>query len=480
MKLNFKQVNILVIGDLMLDRYWYGETSRISPEAPVPVVNIKQTEDRLGGAANVAKNIATLGAKVVLIGALGQDNNASIFTQLAKASNIELDCLKTTAPTITKLRVIGRQQQLLRLDFEEKVSNIDLIKNFHRHLEKSDIVILSDYNKGVLDNMAYFIKEAKLSGKIVIIDPKRSDVDLYKKADCLTPNQSEFEQMVGHACITDRDFEEAGFKLIEKLGIKNLLITRGSRGMTLLQSHKNQVLHVPAKARDIFDITGAGDTVIAVLGLALANQFLWEDAVKLANIAAGAVVGKLGTSVVEPDELEKLWQQGRDRGEELSDNILSEQEAMAKVQWAKMKGKRVVMTNGCFDLLHPGHIHYLAQAKKLGHFLLVAVNTDLSIKKLKGENRPIHSLEHRMKVLLGLGSVDWVVPFAEDTPERLISLLLPQVLVKGGDYKVEEIAGAQAVLRQGGEVKILDFVEGFSTTHSINKIQEKIQEKVLT
>jgi D-beta-D-heptose 7-phosphate kinase/D-beta-D-heptose 1-phosphate adenosyltransferase len=471
MKLNFTQVNVLVVGDIMLDQYWYGDTSRISPEAPVPVVNIKQAENRLGGAANVAKNIASLGAKVTLIGAIGRDDNAKIIKTLSLESKINLDCQEISAPTIAKLRVVGRQQQLLRLDFEEKSSEINLLTHFHRNLDKADMVILSDYDKGALDNMAYFIEQAKLAGKIVVVDPKRYALEVYKNADCLTPNRTEFEKMVGQACLTDHHFEFQGFALIQKLGIKNLLITRGAQGMTLLQSEKNQVLHIPTKAREIYDITGAGDTVIATLGTALAGQFSWEEAVKLSNVAAGAVVGKLGTSAIEVDELERLWQQNECT--ELEDNILTEQEAQAKIKLAKQQGKRVIMTNGCFDLLHPGHIRYLEQAKKLGHFLLVAVNSDESIKRLKGPSRPIHALEHRMKVLLGLKSVDWVVPFTEDTPERLISVLLPDVLVKGGDYKIADIAGAESVLRSGGEVKVLDFVDGFSTTKSINQIQEK-------
>ncbi len=471
MKLNFNKVNILVIGDVMLDRYWYGDTSRISPEAPVPVVNIKQIENRLGGAANVAKNIASLGAKVTLIGAVGCDENAEILSVLAKESKINLDCQAISAPTITKLRVVGRQQQLLRLDFEEKSTEINLTSLFDQHAPHADVIILSDYNKGTLDNMDYFIKQAKKLGKTVIVDPKRYNLDIYQHADCLTPNRSEFEKMVGQVCVTDEDFEVRGFELIKQIGLKNLLITRGAQGMTLLQSEGKKVLHIPTKAREIFDITGAGDTVIGVLGIALANHHQWEDAVKLANIAAGAVVGKLGTSAIELDELEKLWQQNECT--ELEDNILSEQEALEKIQLAKLQGKRVVMTNGCFDLLHPGHIHYLEQAKRLGHYLLIAVNSNESIQRLKGPTRPIHSLEHRMKVLLGLKAVDWVVAFTEDTPERLISSLLPDVLVKGGDYKIHEIAGAEAILRNGGEVKVLDFVDGFSTTNSINQIQEK-------
>lgn len=472
MKLNFSQVNVLVVGDVMLDKYWYGDTSRISPEAPVPVVNIKQIESRLGGAANVAKNIASLGAEVTLIGVIGFDENAKILSELAQRSKITLDCQQVDAPTITKLRVVGRQQQLLRLDFEEKTTEINLASYFQKHIEKSQVIILSDYNKGALDNMAYFIEQAKKLNKIVIVDPKRYNLEAYQYADCLTPNRSEFEQMIGEKCFTDQDFEKKGFNLIKKIGIKNLLITRGAQGMTLLQSEGNKVLHIPTQAREIFDITGAGDTVIATLGTALANNQTWEDAVKLANIAAGAVVGKLGTSTIERDELEKLWQQNENT--ELEDNVLTEEEALTKIQLAKQQGKRVVMTNGCFDLLHPGHIRYLEQAKKLGHYLLVAVNTDQSIQRLKGPNRPIHSTESRLKVLLGLKSVDWVVPFSEDTPERLISLLLPNVLVKGGDYKIEDVVGADIVLKEGGEVKILDFVEGYSTTNSIKKIQNKV------
>lgn len=472
MKLNFNQVNVLVIGDVMLDRYWYGDAFRISPEAPVPVVGIKQVENRLGGAANVAKNIAMLGAKVTLVGVIGLDENAKILKTLLEESKIQLDCQETKAHTITKLRVVGRQQQLMRLDFEEELEGVDLKAHFHRHIEHADIVILSDYNKGALDEMAYFVEQTKLAGKRVIIDPKRNDLHHYKKSDCLTPNRTEFEQMIGKKCLTDTDFEQNGFKLMQELGLENLLITRGAQGMTLLQSHNKNIRHLSAQAKEIYDITGAGDTVVAVLGVALANGYSWEDAVELANLAAGNVVGKLGTSAIECEELEKLWQQ--DAHYDLEDNILTEQEALNKIRMANQKGQKVVMTNGCFDFLHPGHIRYLEQAKKLGHYLLVAVNTDDSVKKLKGPTRPVHELDHRMKVLLGLKAVDWVVPFSEDTPERLISLLLPDVLVKGGDYKIEDIAGAKLVMQNGGVVKVLDFVDGFSTTKSISKIQEEV------
>jgi D-beta-D-heptose 7-phosphate kinase/D-beta-D-heptose 1-phosphate adenosyltransferase len=419
----------------------------------------------------VSKNIASLGAKVSLVGVIGQDENANILSTLASENNIQLDCQIVNVPTTTKLRIVGRQQQLLRLDLEEKALDINLMPHFERQLDKADIVILSDYHKGALDNMAYFIEKAKRAGKLVLIDPKRFNLDVYAQADCLTPNRIEFEKMIGQACLSDLDFEVRGFELLEKTGIKNLLITRGAQGMTLLQSQNKKALHISAKAREIYDITGAGDTVIAVLGAALANDYAWEEAVTLANIAAGIVVGKLGTSAIELPELEKAWQQ--DGQDDVEDNILTELDALAKIQLAKQQGKKIVMTNGCFDFLHPGHIRYLDQAKKLGHYLLVAVNSDDSIKRLKGPTRPVHALDHRMKVLLGLKAVDWVVPFTEDTPQRLITLLSPDVLVKGGDYKIEDIAGAKEVLQNGGIVKILDFVDGFSTTKSITKIQEE-------
>lgn len=466
---NFKAGRLLVVGDVMLDRYWYGDTGRISPEAPVPVVHIQQQEDRLGGAANVARNIASMGGQVAVLGVCGTDEAATHLKKLLNESAIyPLLIPQSSVPTITKLRVIGRNQQLIRVDFEQPLPPVKnaIEELYKKHLNDADVVILSDYNKGVLSSPEALIQAAKAAGKTVLVDPKQLDFTVYRGADLVTPNRSEFEKAVGR-CQSDSDFEIKGFALIAETGIRNLLITRGSQGMTLLLGETKTVYHIPARAREVYDITGAGDTVIGILGLCLACGESFESSAKYANVAAGCVVAKLGTAALTVDELH--FALANETASSMQ-SVLTENQAFEKVALAKSQNKRVVLTNGCFDILHPGHIQYLEEAKALGHYLIVAVNDDASVKRLKGADRPIHNLEHRMRILASLGCVDWVVPFSEDTPERLINKLLPNVLVKGGDYKVEEVAGHKSVLQSGGEVKILSFVDGYSTTKSIEKM----------
>ncbi|MEQ2026298.1 bifunctional D-glycero-beta-D-manno-heptose-7-phosphate kinase/D-glycero-beta-D-manno-heptose 1-phosphate adenylyltransferase HldE [Xenorhabdus szentirmaii] len=468
---DFHRAGVLVVGDVMLDRYWYGPTSRISPEAPVPVVKVENIEERPGGAANVAMNIASLGANSRLIGLTGIDDAARALTE--KLSNVKVQCdfvPVPTHPTITKLRVLSRNQQLLRLDFEEGFQNVDaqpMLDKIHQCLPQVGALILSDYAKGALSQVQAMIELANDADVPVLIDPKGSDFERYRGATLLTPNMSEFEAVVG-PCKDDDDLVQKGTRLVQDLELKALLITRSERGMSLLRVGLPP-LHLPTQAQEVFDVTGAGDTVIGVLAAAMAAGKPLNEACYLANAAAGVVVGKLGTSTVSPIELENAVR-GR---AETGFGVMSESQLKDAVAQARQRGERIVMTNGCFDILHAGHVSYLANARKLGDRLIVAVNSDESTKRLKGETRPVNPLEQRMVVLSALESVDWVVAFEEDTPQRLIAGILPDILVKGGDYTPEEIAGSEEVWAAGGEVKVLNFEDGISTTNIIKTIQRQ-------
>jgi D-beta-D-heptose 7-phosphate kinase/D-beta-D-heptose 1-phosphate adenosyltransferase len=472
---HFNNAQVLVVGDVMLDRYWHGSTARISPEAPVPVVQVQQKEDRAGGAGNVALNVAALGGGVSLLGLVGNDAEALVLLQKLQAAQVHCNFESVaTHPTITKLRVISRHQQLLRMDFEEAFSAQDsaaLAVRAQAFFAHVGVIVLSDYNKGALLHADKMIAAARAAGKPVLVDPKGTDFSRYRGATLLTPNLHEFETVMG-ACRDESDLVKKGQQLMHDLDLQALLVTRGEHGMTLLQKidglEKNeaQELHLPAQAREVFDVTGAGDTVIATLATALAAGVSMQQAVILANIAAGLVVGKLGTATVSGPELRRALQQTHGAGR----GVMTEEQLQFVLDDARANGEKIVFTNGCFDLLHPGHVAYLEDAKKLGQRLVVAVNADASVKRLKGEGRPIQAAESRMAVLAGLESVDWVVVFEDDTPERLLQLLKPDVLVKGGDYSPEQVVGASIVKNYGGDVKVLSFVDNCSTTSIVKTI----------
>lgn len=470
--LNCSNVNVLVIGDVMLDRYWHGSTSRISPEAPVPVVRVEQTEERAGGAGNVALNIRALGANTEIIGAVGVDEVATQLIGKLTAAKVTCDFqYLNNLPTITKLRVLSRHQQLIRLDFEEPLISVDSEQLQHKLKEKLkyvDVVLLSDYGKGTLKDAAKLIDIARKANVPVFVDPKSLNFDDYRGATVITPNLKEFEAVVGH-CATEAELVEKGQALIKKHDFQALLVTRGEKGMTLIRPNEPE-FHIPSQALEVYDVTGAGDTVIATLATAYASGVPLDEAVYYSNIAAGIAVGKMGAATVTLPELISAI---HDHHKTDISGVVNEEQLLVAVDLAKTRGEKIVMTNGCFDILHAGHVFYLEQAKKLGRRLIVAVNDDTSVSRLKGNNRPINPLEKRMAVLAGLASVDWVVPFSEDTPERIICKVLPDVLVKGGDYRPEQIAGGDCVTANGGEVKILGFVEGLSTSNLINKISSK-------
>ncbi|MEX9870006.1 bifunctional D-glycero-beta-D-manno-heptose-7-phosphate kinase/D-glycero-beta-D-manno-heptose 1-phosphate adenylyltransferase HldE [Providencia huaxiensis] len=467
---DYKQAGVLVVGDVMLDRYWHGPANRISPEAPVPVVKVTMVEERPGGAANVAMNIASLGANSRLVGLTGIDDAAKALTENLNAVQVRCDFVAIpTHPTITKLRVLSRNQQLIRLDFEEGFENVDVapvLERIEQALPHIGALVLSDYAKGALTHVEKMIALANKANVPVLIDPKGNNFERYRGATLLTPNMSEFEAIVG-PCKNNQDVEEKGMKLLQTLELKALLITRSEQGMSLIRRDEAP-LHLPTQAQEVFDVTGAGDTVIGVLAASIASGRPLHEACALANAAAGVVVGKLGTSTVSPIELENAIRGRADTGF----GVMTESELKQAVENARLRGERVVMTNGCFDILHAGHVSYLANARKLGDRLIVAVNSDASTRSLKGETRPVNPLEQRMTVLGALGSVDWVVAFEEDTPQRLIAEILPDILVKGGDYRPEEIAGSAEVWAAGGEVKVLNFEDGISTTNIIKNIMK--------
>lgn len=465
----FNHAKVLVLGDVMLDRYWFGATNRISPEAPVPVVKVQQNEERAGGAANVAMNIASLNVPIKLLGMTGQDEAAQALAKLLADQRIDCDFVRLDShPTITKLRILSRHQQLLRLDFEENFHDVqsdELLSRLQHYIAGYGALILSDYGKGTLSQVQQMIQIARQANVPVLIDPKGTDFERYRGATLLTPNMSEFEAVVG-TCHSEQEIVDKGLALIKQFDLTALLVTRSEKGMTLIRPQQ-EAFHLPTQAQEVFDVTGAGDTVISVLGTAIADGRSLEEACYLANVAAGIVVGKLGTSTVSTVELENAIHRRSENGF----GIMSEQELKQAVAKAKARGEKIVMTNGCFDILHPGHVSYLANARKLGDRLIVAVNSDASVKRLKGEQRPINNLETRMAVLAGLASVDWLVAFEEETPQRLIGEILPDLLVKGGDYKPEEIAGSKEVWANGGDVKVLNFENGYSTSNMIKKIQ---------
>lgn len=461
---------MLVVGDIMLDSYWFGAASRISPEAPVPVVHVNRKESRPGGAANVALNLASLGAKVSLLGLTGNDESADILEKRLQASKINCYFIKLeNHPTVTKLRVMSKNQQLMRLDFEtgfDSDYSTFIEERFAKLMTEHNFVVLSDYGKGCLTYCSKLIDLARQNHIRVLVDPKGTDFSRYKHANMITPNLAEFEAVVGH-CADEDVLIERGHNLVEELDLEYLLITRSQNGMTLI-THDSAVNSLPARAQEVYDVTGAGDTVIATMAAGLASGLSIDTAMQYANLAAGVVVGKLGTAVVNVNEMQQAMASSSQTGAK----ILTQDQFLDQVAKAKHKGERVVMTNGCFDLLHRGHISYLEQAKALGSKLAVAVNSDGSVAQLKGQDRPLNQLDDRMAMLAALDFVDWVVAFDELTPESLICAAQPDVLVKGGDYKAEDIAGYGCVKAGGGDVVVLNYVPGRSSTELIKRIRE--------
>jgi len=466
----FQEARLLVIGDVMLDRYWHGAASRVSPEAPVPVVRVGNREDRPGGAGNVALNIAALGSATRLIGIVGEDETGSELYSRLSAAGVYCDFIKLDdKPTVTKLRVISQHQQLIRLDFEQPFEPADINGLFEKAkalIDDTQVLVLSDYDKGALQEIQQLIELGRSRGIPIIVDPKGSNFEKYRGATLITPNLTEFEEVVG-LCQNEEELVNKGLKLVSDLDLEAMLITRGEHGMTLIRPDSPE-LHLPARAQEVFDVTGAGDTVIGVLAAAMAAGDNLADATALANLSAGLVVGKLGTAAISGPELRRaiLAEQNSGRG------VMTSEQLLFAVQDAKAHGEKIVFTNGCFDIIHAGHVGYLAEAKEFGDRLIVAINNDESVRRVKGPGRPINPVERRMAVLAGLEAVDWVVNFSEDTPEELLQKLQPEVLVKGGDYTLDQVVGGEFVKSYGGIVKALEFLDNCSTSAIVEKMKE--------
>ena len=466
---DFGSASVLVVGDVMLDEYWFGDTSRISPEAPVPVVKVMGREERPGGAANVAVNLATLGVSTQLIGVVGDDTRASALEASLSQRGVEHHLIRAPdRPTIHKLRVLVRNQQLIRLDAEAMLDNAveGIGQRLHDHLPSAQVIVFSDYGKGSLGAVASLIQACRQAGTPTLVDPKGTQFERYRGATLVTPNLAEFEAVVG-PIDSDETLVSRARDLCQQLEFGAILITRGAQGMTLVNADGGS-FGLAAESREVFDVTGAGDTVIALMAAGLALGLQTQYCAELANLAAGLVVRKIGADAVSSSEMSAALHQRGTGGL----GMVSQTELLDHVASARAKNETVVMTNGCFDLLHAGHVAYLEQAKALGDRLVVAVNDDASVARLKGEGRPLNTLLDRSRVLAGLAAVDWVVPFGEDTPADLIGSVLPDVLVKGGDYRPDQIAGGPAVINAGGEVRILDYQPGRSTSRMIEAIKK--------
>ena len=458
---------VIVFGDIMLDKYLSGSIDRISPEAPVPVLNPSSEEIRLGGAANVALNLSSLGVKTTLLGVTGKDDDSEKIIDLLKLNKIRFSLRRSVVPTISKTRLLSSQQQLLRIDEEEKFLDADWKASLGKFLklvnqENNKVFVLSDYGKGTLMDTKLIIRRAKAKGKIILIDPKGKDFSKYVGADLITPNLNEFMEVVGKIT-SEKELTKKGKNLIKSLKLKALLITRGPDGMTLLENKNNKIKRTdfPTQAKDVFDVSGAGDTVIASVASGLAADFTLEESIRLANIAAGIVVAKLGTASVYLDEIRPYY--------EKRIPYLNLEGARTLVELFRERNQKIVFTNGCFDILHAGHVEYLEAAKSKGDKLIVGINSDRSVSQLKGSKRPINKLIHRAKVLGSLRCVDEVVMFDEETPIKLIKSLKPDFLVKGGDYKVQDIVGYDVVSKYGGSIITIPLIKGLSTTKILSQ-----------
>ena len=434
------------------------------------MVRVGNREDRPGGAGNVALNIAALGSATRLIGIVGEDETGSELHSRLSAAGVYCDFIKLDdKPTITKLRVISQHQQLIRLDFEKPFEPADINGLFEKAkalIDDTQVLVLSDYDKGALQEIQQLIELGRSRGIPIIVDPKGSNFEKYRGATLITPNLTEFEEVVG-LCQNEEELVNKGLKLVSDLDLEAMLITRGEHGMTLIRPDSPE-LHLPARAQEVFDVTGAGDTVIGVLAAAMAAGDNLADATALANLSAGLVVGKLGTAAISGPELRRaiLAEQNSGRG------VMTSEQLLFAVQDAKAHGEKIVFTNGCFDIIHAGHVGYLAEAKEFGDRLIVAINNDESVRRVKGPGRPINPVERRMAVLAGLEAVDWVVSFSEDTPEKLLQKLQPEVLVKGGDYTLDQVVGGEFVQSYGGIVKALEFLDNCSTSAIVEKMKE--------
>ena len=470
----FSQQKILVMGDLILDEYLWGEVGRISPEAPVQVVDVRKEFLTLGGAGNVVANLISLGGQVQVCSVVGQDSNGDALLDKFNRLGLSTEGIFTVPnrPTTKKSRILAANQQVLRIDRETR-QPIDtlwgekIINYLTQGKEEYAAIILSDYQKGVLTEnvLKKIIDLARSYEKPVFIDPKGVSFQKYHRANYITPNRKETARATGIALHTEKQIHEAGKKLLKELALDGVIITRGQEGISVFQRDQ-QPVNLPTQVKEVFDVSGAGDTVIASLTLGYLAGLPLDEAAELANLAAGVVVGKVGTATTTTAE---ILAYGYNRSP-LKQKMKTLPELLDILSRHRLQGQQIVFTNGCFDLLHVGHIKLLQEAKNLGDILIVAINADASVKRLKGPGRPCMTQNERAQVLSALNCVDYVIIFPEDTPKKLIGNLQPDVLVKGADYQKNQVVGRQMVENYGGSVKLVDLEENISTSNLIAKI----------
>ena len=443
---------ITVIGDVMIDWYLRGESSRISPEAPVPVINFKESQFQLGGAANVANNLKHLEIEPFLIGAIGKDYFGTLIKDHLKAENIKFNLLtEKSFQTICKQRLVSSNQQLARIDYEHyfQASKLrNLFGTFTKNISKADLIIISDYGKGTIFNARKLIQSARKLKKKVLIDPKGNDFSKYKGANLITPNKKEFEDTMGKVQ-SRKDLQNKAKKMLEHLKLESLIVTLGSEGMYVLTKTGNKIEgdFINAHPQEVYDVSGAGDTTIAALGAALSEGMDIFSAAEFANLAASISVSKVGTSTVNKEEIVRLM---------ASDGS---------------KKQVIVFTNGCFDIIHSGHLDLLKEARSYGDKLIVGLNSDKSVRNLKGPDRPVIEQSERKKILSALKFVDEVIIFNEENPLKLIKKVKPKILVKGSDYKKDQVIGGKFVESYGGEIKLIKLTKGKSSSKIINKLR---------
>ena len=472
----FDKCNILVVGDLMLDEYLWGKVDRISPEAPVQVVSIKKEDYTMGGAGNVVNNIVSLGAKVSAVGVIGSSKNGQILLNKFKALGVDTTGIvqEPGRTTTKKTRIIASHQHVLRIDREtDKAISDPTLEKITRFIEDKiahvDVVLISDYGKGLItkDLLSRVISSAQKHKKVTIADPKGLDFSKYSGVSLLTPNKKEAALASGVEIVDESTLVKAGDKILQTVGLDKLLITCGKDGMVLFDQNE-EPCKVRTKARQVYDVSGAGDTVLSVFGLAIASGASFKDAMSIANTAAGIVVGKVGTATILRQELTTAL---RPYEYNISSKHKNLSELPALIEELKKKDARVVLTNGCFDLLHAGHIKLLSASKELGNILIVAIDDDDSVKKLKGSGRPVIGVKERVGILCALDSVDYVVVFSSRELKKLIEIIRPDVLTKGSNYTSEEVFGRERVEALGGKVVLIPVSENISSTRIINNIK---------
>lgn len=473
-------LKIAVVGDIMVDRYVFGDVSRISPEAPVPVNRVSSVKEVLGGAGNVASNLANLDCQVYLGGVAGDDDHGRMLQQLLDEDGVNTSGVlyEKNRSTITKMRILGDRQQMMRLDFET-IRPIDSAEesklvNWLETLCKDGLqgIVVSDYGKGVCTPslLSHVFRLAKEHNVQTIVDPKGSDWSKYDGATCITPNVKELGESVGYVVDnTDEAIIAAAKEVLTKLDIEYIVATRSAKGITVV-AKDGRTWHNPATQQEVFDVSGAGDTVVSMMITCLTSRLSMRLALHIANGAAGIVVSKVGTYPIHRSELIELWQSLQEG--EHTKPLYTKEEMKSLIDKWQANDEVVVFTNGCFDILHRGHITYLQEAAQLGRHLIIGLNSDDSVKRLKGETRPIVSEQDRAALLSALGCVDGVVLFEEDTPADLLAYLRPNILVKGGDYKKEDIVGRESV----DEVEVLSFKDGYSTSDIVKKIATMAKE----